>query len=156
MFLSFSFWYECLGQSQNINKRSVVCLHRSTIAHLYHSLISVSWQEKKMNTYIEVHNNSLEFSECKLINQKYTRTLKARLRYFLKDVISSVNSLQVPFFPCIRYLIKVLLTNIFKCFITYQEYFKVFLICLSVALRGLSISKSKLPQNCYFMKTKQN
>lgn len=54
---------ECLGQSQNLNKRAVVCLHRSKIVHLYHSLIPVSWQEKKMNASIEDYNNGLGFSD---------------------------------------------------------------------------------------------
>lgn len=95
MWLSFSFWYECLGQSQNLKKK-VVCLYRSITAHLYHSLIPLSWQEKKMNKSIEVHTNSLEFSEWKLINQKNARTLKVRLSYFLIGIISSVNSLSYP------------------------------------------------------------
>lgn len=87
-----------LNLNQNLNKKTFVCLHRSTIVHLYHNLIPVSQQEKKMSVFIEVHNNNLEFSECKILNQKYARTLKARLSYFLMDVISSGNSLWYPIF----------------------------------------------------------
>lgn len=78
------------GNLKILSKKLVfVCIGVPAIACLYHNLITVSWQQEKMNISIEVYNNSSEFEECGEMHQKYAKTLKARHSNFLMDAISS-------------------------------------------------------------------